>query len=198
MRNWMLGLLAILSGLLGAGVLYLVAAPPRGEPITLHPPPTPAPMVVYVTGAVAAPGVYALPQGSRVQDALQAAGGPLPEASLAGLNLAARLEDGAQITLAAIPSPTGPENTRPNTNPPAPSSAVSNPASPTDLALININTATQAELESLPRSGPATAQKIIAYREANGPFTAIEDIQNVSGIGPATFEQIKTLISVGQ
>jgi len=199
-KNWLTGALLVLGGLLAAGVINLIASPPRGEPVQLLPPPTPAPILVHVTGAVAEPGVYELPPDSRVQHALQAAGGLLPEADSRGLNLAAKLEDGAQITIGTRP-PTG----TPNPDPTGGGSSVilptptasRDPATPDPQAVIDINTATQAELETLPGIGPVTAQKIIDYRTENGPFQTIEDIQNVSGIGPATFDKIKDRITVG-
>jgi competence protein ComEA len=148
-----------------------------------------------VTGAVAAPGVYDLPVGSRVQDALDSAGGLLEGAEGQALNLAAHLEDGDQLWVPLI----GDQQT-----PPPPGEAGTRPAitraesiiSQGDIKLIEINTAPQDELESLPGIGPATASKIIAYREENGNFKTVEEIMNVSGIGPATFERIKDLISV--
>ncbi len=184
--------IGVVGGLLGAGLLYLVSRPPRGEAITLLPAPTPLPVTVDVGGAVLQPGVYALPQGSRVQDAIQAAGGLAPDADTSGLNLAAFLEDGqrAFIPLRAVPTVT------------LLAGDVEGAAQPAVRGgelqlLININTATQAELESLPEIGPVTAQAIITYRTEQGPFPTIESIDAVPGIGPATFDAIKDLITVG-
>ena len=87
-------LLSVISGLLGAGILFLASRPPRGNAIRLLPPPTPDAWIVQVSGAVNYPGVYALPAESRVQDAVQAAGGLAAEANLSGINLAAPLKDG--------------------------------------------------------------------------------------------------------
>lgn len=177
-------LFGLVGGLLGAGVILLASQPPRGSQILLQPPPTPAPLMVYVSGAVMQPGVYQLAPGSRVKDALEASGGPAPKAELAWLNLAAHLEDGDQIWV-----PQTGEN--PASSPPRSST------SETGWRLVNLNTATVELLEELPGIGPVTAEKILAYREEHGPFQSIEEIQNVSGIGPATFERIKDLITVG-
>ena len=177
--------LGILIGLVIAGLILLVSSPPRGEVIRLSPPPTALPLVVDVRGAVAQPGVYELPPGSRLQDALQAAGGTLPGAELGGLNLAAPLDDGAAIRV-----PLQGEAI----NPPSRSSGVTIPGA--QGSLTNINTASQEELEALPGIGPVLAQQVIEYREANGPFPSIEAIQNVPGIGPGIFEKIKDLITV--
>ncbi len=177
--------IGVLIGLLGAGVILLVSSPPRGEAIRLLPPPAASPLVIDVSGAVSHPGVYELPQGSRVQDALQAAGGALPEADLSTLNLAGPLEDGALVSVplkGEVQSP--------------PSRSVNIPIPETSGSLININIATQEQLESLPGIGPTLAQRIIDYRQANGPFASIEAIQDVSGIGPGIFEKIKDLITV--
>jgi competence protein ComEA len=181
---WPIGLGA-LFGLLAAGVLLLVTSAPSGEAIRLSPPPTVSPLIVDVRGAVAQPGVYELPQGSRVQDAIQAAGGALPEADLGGLNLAAPLDDGAAIR---VPAQVEAQS------PPSRSGGVTIPE--VTGGLIDINSATQEALESLPGIGPALAQRVIEYRESNGPFPSIEAIQNVSGIGPGIFEKIKDLITV--
>ena len=188
MKTWWLLAVGIIGGLLGSGLIYLTSSQPRGEGITLLPPPTSAPIVVHIVGAVLEPGVYSLPTNSRQQDAIEAAGGFLPEANPQALNLAAPLQDGDRIVVPTIPS----DPPTPVTNP-SKSTIVELPSSST---LININTASQADLENLPGIGPVKAQTIIAYRESNGFFGLIEDIQNVPGIGPKTFENLKSLITV--
>ena len=187
LSGWWKIAFGVVVGLLAAGLILLVSQSPQGEAITLLPPPTPAPIVVHVAGAVMQPGVYTLPAGSRVQDAIQAAGGFLPEANQQALNLAAFLEDGSRVSIPTIaPTPLPANQVTPGAKTPTP-----------DITYpINLNTATQAELESLPEIGPITAQKIIEYREKNGPFQKIEDILNVPGIGQKTFEEIKALITV--
>jgi len=181
-------LIGVLAGFLLAGGILLVARAPGGEPITLQPAPTKAPIVVQVDGAVPRPGVYELAEGSRVQDAVTAAGGLLADADSTGINLAARLEDGQQLN---IPYGSG------SAGPPAAVFAGAATAAPSSDDLININTASAEELDALPGIGPTTAQKIIDYRVEHGNFQSIEDIMNVSGIGPATFDRIKDLITVG-
>ncbi|NOY98363.1 MAG: ComEA family DNA-binding protein [Chloroflexi bacterium] len=167
--------LGILAGLLLAGVLWVVASPPRGEPVALLPPPTQAPLSVYVTGAVLHQGVYDLPQGSRVEDAVEAAGGFLPIADKEHVNLAAALEDGEQVIVPRL--------------------EFSN--SGADLDRVNINTAAAEELDALPGIGPSLAQQIVDYRRQYGSFRKIDDIMGVPGIGPATFDRIKDLITTG-
>jgi competence protein ComEA len=143
--------------------------------------PTPRPIRVYVSGAVQQPDVYSLPPDSIVKDALLAAGGQADDADLDRINLAAPLADGQQIYV-----PRGGEQELP----------VQLPGRQPSLSLkVNINTADAAALESLPGIGPALAQRIIDYRQANGFFAHIEDIQQVSGIGSATFEKIRDLIA---
>jgi competence protein ComEA len=205
----------LLLGLLAAGVLLVVGKRPPGQAVVLRDPPTPIPLRIHVTGAVAAPGVYALPRGSIVQDAIDAAGGHAANADTRSLNLAQALVDGDQInvpqlpptaTITPTPRPThtpaptitvGPGTSSPTPEPTATLVSAPTSASSSTGGLININTATLAELETLPRIGPTIAQRIIDYRTANGPFTSIEQIMNVKGIGPATFAQIKDLITVG-
>jgi competence protein ComEA len=141
--------------------------------------------------------VYTLPVGSRVQDAVQAAGGFLDEAEPGSLNLAALLEDGSQITVLTwlpTPSPTS-EPTAVSRSESIPLSTPSRSPTP-DGYKVNINTATQAELESLPLIGPVLASQIIDYRTDHGPFKKIEDVLDVPGIGPKTFEVIKDLITI--
>ncbi len=126
-------------------------------------------VVVHVVGAVADPGVVSLPASSRVQDALLLAGGALEEAELAGVNLARIVFDGEQIVVPRKGEP-----------------VVS--ASPGAPGPISLSRADQATLETLPRIGPATAERIIAWREEHGPFQSVEDLLAISGIGPATLE----------
>jgi len=151
----------ILFGLFVAAVVWLVGRNPSGESITLRPVPTESPIIVQVSGAVPRPGVYAFPQGARVQDAISAAGGFLADADKQLINLARYLEDGERLE---IPFLTG-------SSPVIPTPQVIIESS-TDL--ININTATAAELDTLPGVGSVTAGKIIAYRESNGLFQKIE------------------------
>jgi competence protein ComEA len=173
---------------------------PTPTPIEIVPPqptpspqltatPTPSPLRVYVTGAVAHPDVYLLAPGSIVKDAIEAAGGASDDADLVGINLAQELGDQQQLY---VPS-------QGETAPPPPITGGEVKPSPGPKALdgkININTATVEELDTLPGIGPAFAQRIIEYRESNGPFKSIEDIILVSGIGDATFAKIKDLITI--
>jgi len=178
----------VVCGLLGAGILFLTSRPPRGDVILLSPPPTPRLWVVQVSGAIVNPGVYELPAGSRVRDAVLAAGGLAAEADASAINLAALLEDGQNIVIQAkiTIDPLFAQKS-------APLSVTVEPASSRS---ININTAALEELVDLPDIGPVIAQSIIDFRTTNGPFTAIEEIMKVSGIGQVTFEKIKGLITV--
>ncbi len=194
----LLFIFGLVCGLLGAGLVLLVARQPRGQPVALAPLPTPPPVVIQLDGAVAQPGVYTLPAGSRVQDAIRAAGGFLAAADPGALNQAAILKDGERISVdAQSAAPAG--KTAPTVTPtPFSDNTLRRSGSPTRGAKkINLNTATQAELESLPGIGPAFARRIIEYRQAHGPFKTIEQVLEVDGIGQKTFEQIKELITVG-
>jgi competence protein ComEA len=164
----------VLIGLLGAGIIWLAVSPARGEEVTLLPTPTPGLLTVYVSGAVATPGVYSLPEGSRVVAAITAAGGLLPGAEASNINLAMLVTDGQQINIPGIVD-----------------------TSHVNVGRVNINTATLNELETLPGIGSTTAQNILDYRLQHGPFQVIQEIQNVPGIGPATFAVIQDYISVG-
>jgi competence protein ComEA len=193
MRQALYVTIGVLAGFLLAGVVFLVARPPVGEPIALEAPPTQTPIEVHVIGAVLRPGVYVFAEGSRVQDAITAAGGITTEADLNSLNLAAKLEDGQQLN---VPGGTGGAGQGP-----APTAGFrvlpSSPATSTPAAdLVNINTASAEELASLPGIGPTTAQRIVDYRTEHGPFARIQDVMNVAGIGPATFDNIQALITV--
>lgn len=192
MKNVLYVLLGVLAGFVLAGVLVFVSRAPSGEPILLQPAPTTAPIAVHVIGAVPRPGLYEFPDGARVQDAIDAAGGMLADANPDALNLAALLVDGQQLD---IPYKDGSHPANDTSTFDLPSSATDVPSSDVNQDLININSASLEELDSLPGIGPTTAQKILDYRNENGPFSAIEDIMNVSGIGPATFEDIQDLIT---
>jgi competence protein ComEA len=180
-------LLGVMGGLIGGGVLFLVSRPPDGKAIQLLPPPTAPPLVVYVTGAVAVPGVYQLPPGSRVADAIEAAGGLTEQANPESLNLAQVLTDGLRIHVPDMPEASQESPSDPDSRGVVPVAH-----------LIDINTADQAELESLPEIGPHLAEEITAYRDANGPFETVDDLLNVPGVGTVTLETIRELITVGE
>ena len=179
----------VVCGILGVGLLLLAVSQPRGQAVQLSPPATAAPLIVHITGAVVDPGVYSQPPGSRVMDAIQAAGGLTTDADSTLINLAKMVEDGMQIW---VPKQLVGDLERIN-----PGKLEENPVAGNLGALININTATQTELETLPGIGPVTAEAIIQYRQENGPFSEIQGIQAVSGIGPVTFEKIREFITVG-
>ncbi len=160
------------------------AAVPTGgaRPVTSLP--GPATVVVHVVGAVVRPGVVTVAAGGRVADAVAAAGGPGVDAELAGVNLAARLADGQRIVVPrvgqivpAIPSATG--------------AGDGSPGEPLDL-----NEATQAQLEDLPGIGPATASAIVTQRDRVGRFLRVEDLLEVRGIGPARLEDLRSRVRV--
>lgn len=148
-------------------------------------------VVVHVVGAVVAPGVQRLPAGSRVIDAVERAGGAAGDADLARINLAAPLADGQQVYVLRIGevAPMPPVG--------AAAGAAGSPAGG-DAAggPVDINRATATELEELPGVGPATAEAIIAHREQNGPFTSVDDLIDVRGIGDAKLEQIRPQATV--
>jgi competence protein ComEA len=184
--------LIVVLGLLGAGVIFIASSPPRGDPIQLLPPPTPAPIQVYIAGAVNQPGIYALPVNARIYDAIQAAGGFTDNANDQVINLAAFLQDGGQIWVpSTVPDRVSEDNAG------SQNASHEQHAQATIVELININTAPQEVLETLPEIGPKTAENIITYRQNEGFFTSIEEIQKVPGIGPATYEAIKDRITVG-
>ncbi len=174
-KNFLFITYGILIGLLAAAVIWLAASPPRGEPVILLPTPTLGLITVHVSGAVLTPGVYSLPAGSRVEDAVLAAGGFAPGAEEDGINLAAEVVDGQQVDVPGIVS-----------------------TSHVNAGRVNINTATVDELDALPGIGPTTAQEIVDYRLEHGNFASIQEIRNVPGIGPATYDKIKDYITVGE
>lgn len=148
-------------------------------------------IVVDVAGAVASPGVVELKDGARVADALGAAGGLAEDADLTSVNRAARLMDGQRVYVPRVG-----EQVAPVEGDGSAGAAGEGTQSTATGQAVNINTASLAELDALPGVGPATAQAIIDDREANGPFTAPEDLMRVSGIGEKKFEKLKSSICV--
>lgn len=188
MKTWQHILLGVLIGIVLTAVFVIVASPPRGTAVTLMPAPTLAPLLVQVDGAVKNPGVYNLPRESRVREAIQAAGGYTGEASSDSINLAARIKDGEKIVIPSTSSPSIPEASSSN--------SLESRVAPISSGMVNLNSATSAELETLPGIGQTRAGDIISYRESHGGFKSIEEIQEVNGIGPATFERLKDLITI--
>jgi competence protein ComEA len=199
MKNVLYVLLGVLAGFVLAGVLVFVSRAPAGEPIILQPAPTKAPLAVHVVGAVPRPGLYELAEGSRVQDAIDAAGGLLAEANTDTLNLAKLLEDGQQLVVpyadGRAVTTAGETLDLPSAETELPPEALPVATEDPNLELLNLNIATLEELEALPGIGPTLAQRIIDYRDQNG-FFAVEDLLNVPGIGQSTFDQIKDLVTV--
>ena len=134
------------------------------------------PVLVHVLGAVARPGLVELGAGARVVDAVAAAGGFTAEADPAGVNLARQVVDGEQLVVLAV-----------GQAPPAAISGAGGSTGPAADGIVHLNTADVAALDTLPRIGPALAQRIIDWREANGPFTSVDQLLDVAGIGDAVF-----------
>jgi len=147
-------------------------------------------LFVHVLGAVARPGLYEVSESARVVDVVAAAGGLLPAADQAGLNLARPVSDGEQLYVPAKGEvlPGAP----PGTLARAPNDAATGGVA----AKVNLNTATVADLDALPRIGPTMAQRIVDYRTNEGRFSSIDDLRNVTGIGEKTFDALKDLITV--
>jgi competence protein ComEA len=182
-------LLVALSGRTQPAAIVITPPSPTNTPL---PDPTPSPLKIHLSGEVRLPAVYELPTGAILLDAIEAAGGLTDAAAADVINLALPLTVGMHIHVPALDevetTPAVIEQGAPATFP--------LDATRGGGELINLNTATIAELEQLPGIGPATAQKIIDYRLANGPFATVEDIQEVSGIGPSKLEQIRDLVTV--
>ncbi len=198
-RRELAGLLVVAALLVGGAALWYVRSLPSS--VSIHAPPdrtgpgqnaastispSPATIVVDVAGWVIRPGVYEFRQGDRVIDAVRMAGGAKPGADLTSINLASLLTDGQQIVVprkgkggASVPG-VGPGG------PPGSGGA----------ALINLNTATLDQLESLPGIGPALAQRIIDYRQEHGPFRSVDELLNVSGIGEKRLADLRSSVTV--
>lgn len=204
-------LLVLFVGIIvGAGVITLttriqpapiIIQPPVPTPLP-EPTATPGPLRVFVNGAVAVPAVYELASGAIVQQAIEQAGGFTLEADTAVVNLALPLQDGMQIYVPTTAETA--DQAQPIITSPVVRSegieleAAGDTAVATAGEIVNINSATVAELDTLPGIGPSTAEKIVEYRDSNGPFATIDEIMSVSGIGPAKFEQIQAFITTGE
>ncbi|MFG1918786.1 helix-hairpin-helix domain-containing protein [Micromonospora sp. NPDC048898] len=154
-----------------------VAATPAGDPSAAGS----GELVVAVAGKVRRPGLVRLPAGSRLADAVQAAGGPLPGVDVALLNPARKVTDGELIVVGVTPPPGAP--------------AAAGGAAPA-AGPLNLNTATLAQLDALPGVGPVLAQRILDHRDQHGGFKAVGDLRQVDGIGDARYEQLKDLVTV--
>jgi len=169
-----------LGATVGVGFVRAASAPVQTVATSTAPARAdPAVVVVHVAGAVASPGIYRLHGGDRVVDAIAAAGGFAADAARDALNLARPLTDGEQLS---VPSHTV-------------AAAPGGGTAPAD-ARINLNTATVAELDTLPRIGPALAQRIVDWRTANGRFTSVDDLRAVPGIGDKLLQSLRTLVTV--
>jgi len=195
------GVLLSLMFAIALGAVLFTAKRPNAAPIVIQsitplptstraPTATPQSILVYVAGAVTLPGVYVVPWDSRVQQAIAAAGGSTLNADLVRVNLAERVHDGQQVYVPAQNEAVTPALPTP----------VAQPTSGILLSLpgqrININTASADALVALPGIGPTLAQRIVEYRQANGPFNKPEDIKQVKGIGDGIFAEIKDWITV--
>ena len=199
-REWLGGLTGrelVLVGILGvialggAGLWYVRSLP---QPVAIRAEPVPAPsasqsappLIVHVAGWVEKAGVYELPEGSRVIDAIDAAGGPKRGAELAALNLAAPLTDGQQVLVPRASDAAEPQGT----------ASVPGGSTESGTTLVNVNVASAEELETLPGIGEVLAATIVQYREEHGPFTSVDQLLDVSGIGEVTLEELRDLVTV--
>lgn len=194
-----------------------IASPPTEAAPAEGPKPAPKEVVVAMAGAVKVPGLLHLPPDARIDDAIKAAGGAKPDADLEAINLAAKAVDGDQIYVPhkkAEPAAKAEESTRvvdryrggevktsyssQPLQPPMPSTLKGSlhVTKATASGPVSLNTGSEAQLESLPGVGPATAQKILDYRQEHGGFTSIDEIQMVKGIGPKKFAKMKPFLKL--
>lgn len=151
-------------------------------------------MMVYITGEVKNPGIYELEENSRIKDAIEEAGGLKETADITDINLATILQDEDKITIPSKEETKQENQSTEKTQ--STTSSTSNSTTKNQNTKVNINTATQTELETLPGIGPSIASKIVSYRKENGKFKSIEEIKKVSGIGESKYTNIKELIKV--
>ncbi len=177
LKPWQQAIGYILIGVILTTGIYLISRPPRGTPITLTPV-APHQVVVQVDGEVLHPGLYQLIANSRVQDAINSAGGVTSLGTTGSLNLARIIKDGEKITVPAI------------------SDSIPESSKQSSLILVDLNQATLKDLDALPGIGETRAQAIIDYRSENGSFVSVEELLQVPGISQDVFKKIKDLVIV--
>lgn len=180
--GWVNVLLGVMIGLAASAAFLLITRQPVGTPISLVSRPTPPALLVHVSGAVKNPGVYQLAPESRIQDAVDAAGGPTSQANMESLNLAAYVSDSMKIHVLAAGEPAASIDQQSTLHAPQ--------------ALIDLNTATVDQLMSLPGIGEDRAYAIIEYREQNNGFRSIDELKNIDGIGDMTFDKLQDLVTI--
>lgn len=181
---------AVAPGTPAVATSAVSASSPSAAPASAQSPTVVSTILVHVIGAVASPGLVTLPQGARVADAIFAAGGLRGDADPAELNLAAVVSDGSQIIIGTTSAPRG--DVREGST----SSGALSAGGAAAIALIDLNTATLAQLDTLPGVGPVTAQAIVDFRTKNGGFRKVEELQEVDGIGAKTYAQIAPHVRV--
>lgn len=213
--GWLVAL--ITGGVLILAALWAFSGMPKAQPLPQEPPQhnpisadeqipspvepaaevleVPAPVLVHVAGEVTNPGLVELPPGSRVSDAVNAAGGLTAAADLSRINLAAWVLDGERLYVLSLT-----EEAIPQLAAPGPEGAISDggtaqPGGSASGTLVNLNTADSAQLQTLSGIGPALAQRIIEHREQFGPFTSLSDLDAVSGIGPAMLSKLESKVT---
>lgn len=154
-------------------------------------PGTVADIVVEVSGGVATPGVYELPASSRLQQAIDRAGGLTAEGDVSSLNLAGRLADGEKVVIPVRTAGDDPGRPLVEGGTPRPDSLGDSDS------LIDLNTASAADLDSLPGIGPVIAERILEYRDNNGPFTSVDELVEIEGISAAMVDELRPLVTVG-
>lgn len=201
MKPWQVLLAGVLIGLLAAGLVLLISSPIKGHPIALSPPPsplptskpkptaTPTPIKVQIGGEIRQPGIYTIGEDARLEDLIDCAGGLTESADILRINLAAICFDGDYFYIPAV------NEIIPETARNAPQNLLGEPT-PKFTYPLDLNQASQDELESLPGIGPEKADEIIAYRNEFGPFVSVDDLLNVEGIGPKTLESISQFLTI--
>jgi competence protein ComEA len=184
-----LTIIALVAAIVAVYALFQAFDARTAPPIVIEDAAGIQPVVVDVRGAVSAPGVYELVPGARIQDAILAAGGLSPTADLSTVNLARRLRDGEVVTILELPR-VGAAPATPPSDLPTGDSAASTPVR------LNLNTATIAELTELPGIGDVIAERIVRFREENGPFRSVDDLILVEGISTRTIEGFRDLVTV--
>jgi competence protein ComEA len=179
--------IALIAAVVAIYAIFQAIDERSAPPILIEDATTTIPVMVDVRGAVVRPGVYELPGGARLQDAVNAAGGLSPDADLSTINLARRLRDGEVLVIASLTLAANSE----------PAADGESSASQGSQLQINLNTASISELDLLPGIGEVTAQRIIDFREQNGPYRSVDDLVHVQGISTRTIEDLRGLVTVG-